>query len=660
MGCSGYHMRAQRRGSSMLARPSSPIGFELSPIKAMELAASKIPGVISLAQGIPSFSTPEVIKQFVHEKIDQGLCDKYSLTIGLAELREEIALSLQKEGLHYDPETEIVVTAGSIEGITAAVLASTEPGDEVIVPSPTYASYRGSLAIGGCVTRYVELDEDNNFDFHVERVREAISRRTRAILYCSPNNPTGTLYSEEKTRAIIDLAIKNNLTVIIDEVYKDFYYTADKHFTPALIPAARDRVIRVCSFSKAYAMTGWRVGFVHGDAARIRKILKFHDAMVTCAPVVSQYGAIAALRFGDPFLEEFKQEFKRRRDYAISMLDQLSHVLDYQLPRATYFVFPRIKDTVPLAKDSHKLAYDILEKARVATVPGTAFGPSGESHLRMTYGREMADLQEAFQRLQDYFNGARRKSAAESASPVAAAAPADSFMRAAAKKSLALSSRLYLSRNRSLIVGIAGTRGKTVFKRTITEMMREHFPTRSNFLSYNTDIGLPLAILNLENPRSTAQKIFFPLRLLMKALFAREKEKVLVLEYGVAGQGDAAALLRIAKPSWLVVSDISSPDPSIDSNLLRSEIAELVHATAPDRVIWSAEDSAILEFEPKLEESLAVRLSSIEKSSVAGTTRRYALRQEAVGRSAQLGVVAAVKLAEKLAVPESVIARHLG
>ncbi|MBN8547970.1 MAG: aminotransferase class I/II-fold pyridoxal phosphate-dependent enzyme [Deltaproteobacteria bacterium] len=645
----------------MLARPPQAQGFELSPIKAMELAASKIPGVISLAQGIPSFKTPEVIKRFVHEKIDQGLCDKYSLTLGLAELREEIALSLQKENLRYDPESEIIVTAGSIEGITASVLASTEPGDEVIVPSPTYASYRGSLAIGGCVTRYVELDEDNNFDFHVERVREAITRRTKAILYCSPNNPTGTLYSEAKTRAIIDLAIKNDLTVIIDEVYKDFYYTADKHFTPALIPEARDRVIRVCSFSKAFAMTGWRVGFVHADAARIRKILKFHDAMVTCAPVVSQYAAIAALRFGDPFLAEFKQEFKRRRDYAISMLDQLSHVLDYQLPRATYFVFPRIKDIVPLAKDSHKLAYDILEKARVAVVPGTAFGPSGESHIRMTYGKEMEDLQEAFHRLQDYFTGIRSKASSTPAANATPAAPAaDKPLRACAKKALALASRIYLRRNHSLIVGIAGTRGKTVFKRTITELLREHFPTRANFLSYNTDIGLPLAILNLDNPRTAMQKAIFPLRLAAKALFGREREKVLVLEYGVGSPGDAKALLRIARPTWLVVSDIASPDPSINTDAMRSEIAELIKATPMKKVIWCAEDPLILDLEPTLDEANSVRLFDIEKASVAGATRRYPLAQEAVGRSAQLAIVAAVKLAERLSVPEAQIAKHLG
>jgi aminotransferase len=577
----------------------------------------------------------------------------------LAELREEIALSLQKENLTYDPETEIIVTAGSIEGLTASVLASTEPGDEVIVPSPTYASYRGSLGIGGCIPRYVELDEDNNFDFHVDRVREAITRKTKAILYCSPNNPTGTLYSEEKTRAIIDLAIRHNLTVIIDEVYKDFYYTADKHFTPASIPEARDRVIRVCSFSKAYAMTGWRVGFVHADANRIRKILKFHDAMVTCAPVVSQYGAIAALRFGEPFLEEFKREFKRRRDYAISMLDQMSHVLDYQLPRATYFVFPRIKDTVPLAQNSTKLAYDILERARVAVVPGIAFGPSGEAHVRMTYGKEMEDLQEAFKRLQEYFSGARRVVGIGHTAPATQTNQKKTAYRAAVTASLATASRLYLRRNHSLIVGIVGTRGKTVFKRTISEMLRQHFPTRANFLSYNTEIGLPLAILNLDNPRSSKQKLFFPWKLAAKALAGKESGKILVLEYGVASAGDADALLRIARPDWLIVSDISAPDPSLNADVVRDEIKKLVEATPQDHVLWSAEDSAIHEMGLKLDPSLALKLSSIDKTSVQGIVKNYPLHHEPVGKSAQLAVIAAVKLAEKLAIAAEKIEKSL-
>lgn len=645
----------------MLAKNTTLPSFELSPIKAMELAASKIPGVVSLAQGIPSFRTPEVIKAFVHEKIDQGLCDKYSLTIGLSELREEIAASLQKENLAYDPETEIIVTAGSIEGITASVLASTEPGDEVLVPSPTYASYRGSLAIGGCVPRFVELDEDNNFDFHVERVREAITRRTRAILYCSPNNPTGTLYSEEKTRQIIDLAIKHDLTVIIDEVYKDFYYTADRHFTPASIAAARDRVIRVCSFSKAFAMTGWRVGFVHADASRIRKILKFHDAMVTCAPVVSQYGAIAALRFGEPFLEEFKREFKRRRDYAIQMLDTMSHVLDYQLPKATYFVFPRVKDTVPLAKDSTRLAYDILEKARVALVPGVAFGPSGESHLRMTYGKEMPDLEEAFRRLQEYFSGARQTRTARAISdrPQMTPKAARPLRRTVAARTLALASRLYLARNRCTIIGIAGTRGKTMFKRTLTDVLRPHLNVRSNFLSYNTEIGMPLGLLNLGNPKTARQKALFLPHLLWRACASGEPSNFLILEYGLGTAGDAQALLDVARPDWLLISDITSPDPSIDAEVIRREIAVLAAACRKERVLWSAEDPAVAGLNLELDERLALRVSDFQANTIRGAHAQYPVKFDVAGSSARLALVAAVKLAELLGVPQDNLKREL-
>ncbi len=646
----------------MLARSPQPSAtFELSPIKAMELAASKIPGVVSLAQGIPSFRTPEAIKQFVHEKIDLGLCDKYSLTVGLAELREEIALALQKEGLHYDPESEILVTAGSIEGITASILASTEPGDEVLVPSPTYASYRGALGIGGCIPRYVDLDEDHNFDFHVERFQQAISRKTKAILYCSPNNPTGTLFSEEKTRRIIDLAIQHNLTVIIDEVYKDFYYTNDKHFTPALIPEARDRIIRVCSFSKAYAMTGWRVGFVHTDAQRLKKIVKYHDAMVTCAPVVSQYAAIAALRFCDDFLLEFKAEFKRRRDYAIHMLDSMSHVLDYQIPKATYFVFPRIKDTVPLAKDSHKLAYDILERAHVALVPGSAFGPSGESHLRINFGREMSELERGMERLQGYFAGARSRAPHDT--PATAApqpVPQPRVTRALAAKALAFASRLYLLRNRLLIIGIAGTRGKTVYKRTIAELLKRHMSTRASFLSYNTDIGLPLALLGINNPRTFLQKLGFPFMLAQRALLQGSAEKILVLEYGVASPGDARRLLAISRPDWLVISDLSSPDPSINADVIRSEIADLIRATPPNHVLWPGDQIKNLADGLTLSSDLSISPQDFVAHSVRTARGEYPVSQDAVGRSAQLALVAAVKLAEKLKVPEEVIRAALG
>ncbi|MCB0311061.1 MAG: pyridoxal phosphate-dependent aminotransferase, partial [Bdellovibrionales bacterium] len=341
---------------SQLIYDSGMTTFQLSPTKAIELQAARIPGAISLAQGIPSFATPQVIKDFVLEKIQSGLCDKYSLTSGLSELREEIALGLSSEGLLYDPDGEILVTAGSIEAITASILALTNPGDEVIIPSPTYVSYLGSISIAHCKVKYVALDEDNNFEFDLQRMADAISSRTKAILYCSPNNPTGTVFSKENSMRILELAEQHDLKIIVDEVYKDFYYSSEPHFSPASISSLRERIVRVCSFSKAYAMTGWRVAFLHSSRSNVNNIIRYHDALVTCAPVASQYAAIAALRYGASALESFHREFKRRRDYCISRLDELSHVIDYQIPKATYFVFPRLKDSAPYARDSHSLA----------------------------------------------------------------------------------------------------------------------------------------------------------------------------------------------------------------------------------------------------------------------------------------------------------------
>lgn len=640
--------------------------FELSPIKAMELAASKLQDVISLAQGIPSFATPQVIRDFVHQRIEQGLCDKYSLTIGLSELREEISLALQKEGLSYDPETEVVVTVGSIEGLTASILSCTSPGDEVLLPSPTYASYRGALGIAGCIPRYVELDEDSNFDFHVEKVKSAITKKTSALLYCSPNNPTGTMFSEDKTKKIIDLAEQHNLTVIIDEVYKDFYYADDKHYTPVKIAAARDRIIRVCSFSKAYAMTGWRVGFVHSSQNRIKRLLKFHDAMVTCAPVVSQYAAIAALRYGQPFLDEFRKEFKKRRDYTIGMLDQMSTVLDYQMPKATYFVFPRIKDSFPMARDSQQLAYDILDKVRVALVPGVAFGPSGESHLRIMYGREWPELKAGMERLADYFCGNKAKFNNNAAAKVdyskncqLVAPKVASWQSRIALPLIRCACKLYLSRSKPLVIGVLGTRGKTVYKRVIAEVLNLSFKTRASILSYNTAIGLPLAVLGIPSPKSKIEKLSFPLELLIKTFFSNSEIEVLVLEYGIASQGDAKALLKAVKPDWIILGDIDSTDPNITSELIRRELLQLLKPIPTERILWSSEDSTIETLGLNLKAHLGFKPDDITDSSLNSGKSIYKLGHEYVGRSARLAIIAAIKLAENLGVSNKTLVEYL-
>src|SRR5262249_27157925 len=217
--------------------------------------------------------------------------------------------------------------------------------------------------------------------------------------------PTGTVFSRGQTLRMLEIAEKHDLLVITDEVYKDFVYGEAGIFSAARESSVRNRIVRVFSFSKAYAMTGWRIGFVHGPEHHIREILKVHDALVTCAPVVSQYAALAALELGDDSIDAFRAEFRRRRDHVLGRLDALPHVFDFQKPNASYFVFPRIKDTVPFARDSRRLAAEILERAHVALVPGVAFGPTGEAHLRFCYARPAEDIDRGFDRLDDFFAG---------------------------------------------------------------------------------------------------------------------------------------------------------------------------------------------------------------------------------------------------------------
>ncbi len=395
--------------------------LRLSVIKQMELRASRYPDVVSLAQGIPGFDTPECIKRRVELALKRGVVSKYSLSPGLPELRELIELSLARENMFYDWQKEIIVTAGAIEGITAAILAITEPGDEIIIPSPTYTSYREVINLAGCMPVYVSLDENRGWAFDLDKFEKAITEKTKAIFYCNPNNPTGTIYAKEQLLGLAKLAEKHNLFIICDEVYKDFIFDAEGAKPPRFasvnrgglapfslgeVPELRKKVIRVFSFSKPYAMTGWRIGYLHSDESVVREILKVHDSLVTCAPVISQYAAMGALEMGERDLKKFVKDFKEHRDFACSRLDKLSHIFSYAKPNSAYYVFPsfaKALDGEP-RPDSWKFALELLDKAQVAVVPGVAFGPNGEGHIRINFGRSKEDVGRAFDRMEEYFD----------------------------------------------------------------------------------------------------------------------------------------------------------------------------------------------------------------------------------------------------------------
>ncbi|MCB0352976.1 MAG: aminotransferase class I/II-fold pyridoxal phosphate-dependent enzyme [Bdellovibrionales bacterium] len=636
--------------------------FRLSPIKQIEIAASRIPGVVSLAQGIPSFQTPAAIREFVWEKIQSGACDKYSLSPGLEELREELSLSLSLEGLSYDPDGEILVTAGSIEGVTATLLALAQPGDEVLLPSPTYASYLGAIYAARCVPRYVPLDEENNFDFLPEEVEKAITKRTKVFLFCTPNNPTGTLFSKEKSEMILEIAERHNLLLLVDEVYKDFYYTGEKHVSPAALSGGRERVIRACSFSKAYAMTGWRVGFLLGQRECISEILKYHDVMVSCAPVVSQYAAIAALRHGEDVLNGFQTEYKRRRDYTLNTLERLSEWVDFQTPKATYFAFPRLKDTVPLARDSERLAYDILEKARVAFVPGIAFGPTGESHLRINYGRSYEDLQIGLERFGNYLSEQTLSSRWKQKNGEfrqASTPPSRSSRSKFLSTVLQFFARWVIARDNPTVIGIAGIQSKTTWKRLLVSLLSQRFDTVATPFSYNTPIGLPLGVLGLQAPKGVRDKLTLPFRLVQSAFSRNLKNKVVILEFGPASRDEAVELLSVCKPEWLLVTGTQTAEPNIDRPALRDAITQLIRGVGVERVLYRGDDQALRELVPDLLVSNELRLSDISPSEINGTKSRYRVNGEFVGDGASLGALAAVRVAEALNLEESEIVQFL-
>ncbi len=373
--------------------------IQLSVIKQIELLASKRADVISLAQGIPSFDTPVGIKRRAERALEQGVAAKYSLSPGLLELRELIEINLAHDNMFYDWETEIIVTAGSIEGITATLLALTDPGDEVIIPDPTYTSYREAIRLSGCEPIAAPLNEGEGWSFDPVAIERAITDKTKVIFYCNPNNPTGTIYSREQLIAIAELAERHDLYVMADEVYKDFTFDGTEYFSPAMLKRFRKRFIRLFSFSKAFAMTGWRVGYVAADHALTAEIIKVHDCLVTCAPVISQYAAMGALEMGRDWIREFNEEYKLRRDIVCNHLDALSEHLSYVKPRGAYFVFPRLKR----CGNSFETAVDILDSVGLALVPGSAFGAQGEHHLRISFGRSISDIEEGMARLRRYF-----------------------------------------------------------------------------------------------------------------------------------------------------------------------------------------------------------------------------------------------------------------
>ncbi|MFH1242555.1 MAG: pyridoxal phosphate-dependent aminotransferase [Pseudomonadota bacterium] len=380
--------------------------ISVSAIKQMPVLASKVAGCISLGQGIPSFGTPSFILERVIEALRRDeTIGKYSLQPGLPELKAEIASHLGRtKGVRVNPETELFVSCGAMEALAGAIATVIERGDEVLIPSPNYASHIEQILFAEGTPVFVPLIEEEGWRLDIERFRNAITPKTKAILLTSPMNPTGAVFSEDELRALAQMATEQNLFVIADEAYDFLLYDDLPHFSLASIPELKDNLVACYSFSKMYCMTGWRVGYMYASARIIDQVLKVHDAFAICAPTISQHAALAGLKAtngtdgeGDRFIHHLVASLQSRRNVICDRLERLSQIFVYQRPKGAYYVFPRI---VLEGLSDMELALKLLYEAKVITIPGSGFGPTGRGHLRLSFGASETEINEAFDRIE--------------------------------------------------------------------------------------------------------------------------------------------------------------------------------------------------------------------------------------------------------------------
>jgi aminotransferase len=401
-----YSSVGKKEDTTGIARRVAQIS--VSAIKQMPVLASKLEGCISLGQGIPSFGTPSFIRESIIASLkDDDLIGKYSLQPGIPELKREIAGYLRRDrGINVDPESEIFVSCGAMEALAAVISTVVERDDEVLIPSPNYSSHIEQILFAEGKPVFVPLIEEEGWRLDIGGFRKAMSRKTKAILLCNPMNPTGAVFPEEDLKALAEMALERNLFIISDEAYDFLLYDGLPHFSLASIPELKEQLITCKSFSKMYCMTGWRVGYMVAAGRIVDQVLKVHDAFAICAPTISQYGALAALKAtngkdgeGDRFIQKLVEALHARRDLICDRLDGLPHLFSYQRPKGAYYVFPRISlDN----ENDMELALKLLYEAKVITVPGSGFGPTGAGHIRLSFGAPENEIHKAFDRIDEW------------------------------------------------------------------------------------------------------------------------------------------------------------------------------------------------------------------------------------------------------------------
>ena len=361
---------------------------------------------ISLGVGEPDFDTPWHVRDEGIYSMEEGRTF-YTSNAGLKELKEEISSYLKRKyGLKYDPKDQIMVTVGGSEAIDIAMRAMLDPGDEVLIPQPSYVSYLPCAKLAGGVPVVIELKAENEFRLTREELLEAITPKTKLLVLPFPNNPTGAIMERKDLEALVDVIIANDLYVITDEIYSELTYGEDGHVSIASMPGMWDRTIYINGLSKSHAMTGWRLGYACGPDLILEQMLKIHQFAIMCAPTISQYAGVEALKNGDEDVAVMREAYNERRRYVLHRFHQMG--LECFEPFGAFYAFPCIKE---FGMTSDEFALRFLQEEKVAVVPGTAFGACGEGFLRISYAYSLEELKKALGRLECFVNRLREEKA---------------------------------------------------------------------------------------------------------------------------------------------------------------------------------------------------------------------------------------------------------
>lgn len=382
---------------------------EVSAIKRIAAMASRDPEVISLSQGIPSFSTPEHIRRVVAESLlrDEPGIGKYSVYMGNRELREVIARLLGEEfGYKVSAEENIFVSAGGMEGLLAVILALIEPNDEVILPAPDCGAHYQHVHLAWGKAVPVPLNEKKGWSWEIAELEAAITPQTKLILFTNPGNPCGNVFSRSSLTALAKIAKRYDLWVLVDETYSFLTYDRTPFIPAGTIADFRGRLVVSRSFSKEYAMTGWRLGFIYAPPEVISETLKIHDPVVIAAPTISQKAGYIALTGDQSSVSEMVRELTRRRNIFCRLLGQMRGSFSYVKPKGAYYVFTRVSPQIlrSFATSTEQFAFRMLEEAKVAVVPGSEFRPSTDEFIRFSFAGEVREMEEAMARIRKWLS----------------------------------------------------------------------------------------------------------------------------------------------------------------------------------------------------------------------------------------------------------------